>query len=122
MPGQMMGRCHSTTCLGEAGGQSSAGCPGLGSPQGALGVGMVQTHVPIGCSMVQACPAGAGRLPRGRAAEQQSRSSVPGSRERLAMGAAGSAQVRCTTLGWAIYSSAESLLRQQISESCGSFL
>lgn len=24
---------------------------------------MGQTHVPVGCSMVSACPAGAGRLP-----------------------------------------------------------
>lgn len=58
---------------------------------------------------------------RGRGAERR-HTSRRGSRGRLAARAAGSAQVHCTALGWAIYSSAESLLRQQPLESRGSLL
>lgn len=71
-----------------------------------------QGHARAG-DTVLACPARAGQFPRPccRAAEPAVPTRLP---ECLPTRAAGSAQVRCTTLGWAIYSSAESLLRQQI--------
>lgn len=57
-----------------------------------------------------------------RAAAGSGAASRQGSRGRLAARAGGSAQVHCTVLGWAIYISAEALLRQQTLESRGSLL